>query len=182
MSKTTTSRTPGIYGRPTGLRRLTYTWVKHPATDLLAALVVVPWLLVPGFTDARPFITDLEPATRQAVFQTLTTLSATLAGFVLTSVSILINLMRTPLSALDKIMANDDKARVGTVFLAALRPLAATFVAALIAFLTDVDKMIGNPITELIAFACLAASLSAIARVVWVMRRLLTVTNTGAGG
>lgn len=182
MSKTTTSRTPGIYGRPTGLRRLTYTWVKHPATDVGAALILISWLLVPVFTETRALVTDLEPATRQAVFQTLTTLSATLAGFVLTGVSILINLMRTPLSTLDKIMANDDKARVGTVFLAALRPLAATFAASLTAFLTDVDKATGNPITELVVFACLAASLSAIARVIWVMRRLLTVTNTGAGG
>ncbi len=45
--------------------------------------------------------------------------------------------MRTPLSTLDKIMADDDKARVGSVFLAALRPLAATFLACLAAFLTS---------------------------------------------
>jgi hypothetical protein len=182
MSKTPTSRTPGVYGRPAGVRRLTYTWVKQPATDIAAALALIPWLLVPVFTDSRALITDLEPATRQAVFQTLTTLSATLAGFVLTSVSILINLMRTPLSTLDQIMADEDKVRVGTVFLAALRPLAAAFAASLAAFLTDVEKATGNPIIELVAFACLAASLSAIARVVWVMRRLLSITNTGAGG
>jgi len=182
MSKTTPSRTPGVYGRPTSLRHLTYLWVQHPALDIGAALVLVPWLLVPLVTDGRALITELDPATRQAVFQTLTTLSATLAGFVLTSVSILINLMRTPLSTLEKIMGNDDKARVGTVFLAALRPLAATFIASLTAFLTDVNNKIGNPVTQLVVFAFLSASLSAIARAIWVMRRLLTVTNAGSGG
>ena len=182
MKATPNTRGPGVYGRPTGWRRLTYAWVKNPWSDFGAVIVLVPWLLLPLFTDVRAVITDLAPATRQAVFQTLTTMSATLGGFVLTSVSILINLMRTPLSTLDKVISTDDKVRVGSVFLAALRPLAATFVASLVALLTDVDKAIGNPLTETVVFAMLVASLSGIARVVWVMRRLLTITNAGAGG
>ena len=129
MSATPSSRTPGIYGFPTVRRRLVYAWVKRPLTDVGAALILAPWLLLPLFTDVRALITDLPPGTRQAVFQTLTTLSATLAGFVLTSVSILINLMRTPLSTLDKIISKDDKSRVGGVFLAVLGPLGGTFAA-----------------------------------------------------
>lgn len=182
MSATTRSRTPGIYGRPTGRRRVTLLWVRRPATDFVVALVIVLWLLVPLLSDTKALITYLPAGTRQAVFQTLTAVSATLAGFVLTSVSILINLMKTPLSTLDKIIPASDKARVGNVFLAALRPLVATFLAALAALFTDVQKQIGNPVTEFILFAMLVASLSGIARVVWVMRRLLTVTNSGAGG
>jgi hypothetical protein len=182
MSATTSTRTPGVYGRPPLRRRLTYLWVRRPATDFCVALVIALWLLVPLVSDTRALITYLPPGTRQAVFQTLTTLSATLAGFVLTSVSILINLMKTPLSTLDKVISVKDKSRVGSVFLAALRPLVATFVAALAALFTDVQNKIGNPVTEFILFAMLVASLSGIGRVVWVMRRLLTVTNSGAGG
>jgi endonuclease V-like protein UPF0215 family len=46
---------------------------------------------------------------RHALYQTVMSASVTIAGFTLTSVSVLINLLRTPVAAIDTLLRPADK-------------------------------------------------------------------------
>ena len=182
MSATGRPDSPGIYGPPSMGRRMVLSWVLHPAWDLAAFLVPAAWWFVDAVVVKSPVLLTLAPTdVRRALAQIAATVSGTLAGFVLTSVSILINLLRTPMSDLDKLIDADDKRRVGAVFLAVLPMLAIAFVSGLVAIARDSSALPGRPWIQLAVIGSLIAALSGIARIVWVMRRLLTVTNSGAG-
>lgn len=99
-----------------------------------------------------------------------------MAGLTLTSVSILVNLLRTPLSNLDNILPASDKRRVGAVFLAALLPLLLTFIASASTIAIEGDAIMGVWWVEAITLFLATTSVLAIARIVWVLRRLLDLT------
>jgi hypothetical protein len=178
---TATRRRGSIYGPPGPWRAAVLTWVRTPAWDLAAVAVPLGWLLLGAIFNWPTLLTEVERETRRVLFQTLTTLAATLAGFVLTSISILVNLLRTPLSSLDELITVNEKRRVGAVFFAALPALTVTFLAALAALLGDSIHKTGTPLIEAVLIAAATAALSAIVRIVWVLRRLLNLTNAGAG-
>lgn len=169
----------GVYGRARGLKRLTLWWAAHPGGDLaVAAVVVVSWAGWDVLASEPLFITGFEAAARRAIFQTLTTVSATFAGFALASVSILINLLSTEVATVSGLTDPRAKARVGEVFLAAIRMLGVAFVACLFALLVDSTGAGGRAFVEGVAYTAIVAALSALARVVWVLSRLLAL---GAG-
>lgn len=146
--------------------------------DYLTALPLTV-LLVLGSVGAIPvLLLDSETAERRVFFQAVAALAGTTAGLTLTSVSILINLVRTPLAGLDKVLEQEDKRRVGSVFLAVLPKLAMTTLVALSAVLLDEiwDKEPQQVWLDFVVLWLATASLSALARVVWVLRRLLDLS------
>jgi hypothetical protein len=144
-------------------------------------LTVIPLgiLLWLGLAGTLPrFLTESGEAERRVFFQSIATLAGTTAGLTLTSVSILINLIRTPLGVLDKVLQQDDKRRVGSVFLAALPKLGLTTVVALAAVILDVvwKGQFQQQFLDLVVLWLATASLSALARLIWVLRRLLDLS------
>lgn len=91
-------------------------------------------------------------------------------------VSILVNLLRTPLSTIDRLLPAEDKARIGSVFLGVLPWLVALLVAALLVLMTDTNVPHGYWWLQLIAVGLLLATILSLARMVRVLRRLLSVS------
>lgn len=58
-------------------------------------------------------LTAVSAESRRVVYQLAAAAAATMGGFALTSISILVNLLRTPLSTIDRLLPAEDKARVG---------------------------------------------------------------------
>lgn len=159
-------------------KRRIYAWVRLPWMDYLTIVPIGIWLWL-GITGIVPkLLLDSSEAERRVVFQSVATLAGTTAGLTLTSVSILINLIRTPLGVLDKVLQQGDKRQVGSVFLSALPKLALTMTIALVAVSLDVvwDGHGRQVILDFLVLWLASASVSAMARIVWVLRRLLDLS------
>jgi hypothetical protein len=164
--------------RATWRKKRVYAWVRLPWMDYLTILPLGLWLWL-GLAGYVPrLLIDSSEAERRVVFQTIASLAGTTAGLTLTSVSILINLVRTPLGVLDKVMQQGDKKKVGSVFLAALPKLALTTIVALAAVALDVvwDGAQRQVLLDFFTLWLASASISAMARIVWVIRRLLDLS------
>lgn len=160
------------------IRRLQYRWVQQPWLDLLLATgAVAVWLLL-GWRGWVPLaLTEVQFDARRSVFQVVATLSGTMAGFTLTSVSVLVNLLKTPLGALDRLLPAAEKRSVGSVVLKVLPRLAFTLVAAMVALLVETSPTVGYWWLQAIVVGGVAASMFSLARVVWVLRRLLILST-----
>lgn len=187
MSRTTqtTPRGPSVYGAPTGLQRIKYGWVQRPRLDywigaILAALWLAGTTLASAAGASTPnLITGVAPGIRQAFYQVVLGMTVALAGFALTSVSILINLIRTPISALDEALTNTEKGNVGTTILATLPTVGVTFAAAMCGLFSDATKRHGASWIEYLTIVGLTGVGAAVCRTVWVLRRLVVVTASG---
>jgi hypothetical protein len=82
------------------------------------------------------------------------------------------------LGVLDKVLQQRDKRKVGTVFLAALPKLTLTTVVALAAVALDVvwDSQGKQALLDFFVLWLASSSVSAMARIVWVLRRLLDLS------
>ncbi|MGV0779159.1 hypothetical protein [Mycolicibacterium sp. XJ775] len=89
-------------------------------------------------------------------------------------VGVLVNLLRAPMTTVDKLLAANEKRRVGTAFISALPTLFALFVAAIVGLMTDANLDAGWWWLQAIIIGAAVASL---ARVVWILRRLLTLST-----
>jgi hypothetical protein len=159
-------------------QRLQHRWVRHRWIDLLMILVLTAAWFLAGQHHRIPLILTEVPAdARRTIYQILATIAATMGGFVLTSVSILVNLLRTPLTAVDRLLPARDKRTVGTVFLAALPRLLLLFLLAVAAIATDANVAAGYWLLQLLTAAAALCAVAAIARVVWVLHRLLTAST-----
>lgn len=159
--------------------RAQHFWVIHLWMDLVIALLVIGvWYGVAYEVDWIPQALSAVPAdARRTVYQILATASAAMGGFTLTSVSILVNLLRSPLTTVDRLLPADDKRRVGSVFLAVLPWLLALFVASLACLSTDANVAGGYWQMQLALLGLAVAAVCALCRVIWVLRRLLIVSS-----
>lgn len=166
---------------PFSLReRLQHNWVRHQWVDWLLALVVVGGWLALGRAGWLPWaLTEVPHDTRRTVYQVVATVAATMGGFTLTSISILVNLLRAPMTTVDKLLPADDKRRVGTAFVAALPTLFTLFAAALVGLTTDANLDEGYWWIQAAIVVAAVAAVAALARVVWILRRLLALSSDG---
>ncbi|MGV0804123.1 hypothetical protein [Mycolicibacterium setense] len=166
---------------PFGLReRLQHNWVRHQWVDWLLALVVVGGWLALGRAGWLPWaLTEVPHDTRRTVYQVVATVAATMGGFTLTSISILVNLLRAPMTTVDKLLPADDKRRVGTAFVAALPTLFTLFAAALVGLTTDANLDDGYWWIQAAIVVAAVAAVASLARVVWILRRLLALSSDG---
>ncbi|MHC9294978.1 hypothetical protein ACRCUN_21150 [Mycobacterium sp. LTG2003] len=160
------------------LERLQHNWVRHQWMDWLLALIVVGVWLTFGKLGWLPLaLTEIPDGARRTAYQILATVSATMGGFTLTSISILVNLLRTPMTAVDRLLPAGDKQRVGAAFVSALPALFALFVAALVGLTTDANLQTGYWWLQAVIIAAALAAVASIARVVWILRRLLALSS-----
>lgn len=171
----TTNSGPNLLGEPTRAQRLIRYWVAHPRADLLFVVPIVVWLLAAQYSHHKLVVVSLAPEVRRSLLVTLIGTSGTVAGLMLASVSILISLVQTPLSNLDRLFSDKQRRGVGETILGGMPTLAALFSLSILASVTDGRPKQGSwPIEALVVLA-LAASVSHFARVVWIIRKLLTV-------
>ena len=161
------------------VRRLQIFWVRHRWVDVLVAAVLVTAWLVAGWRDVVPLgLTQVGDPQRQAAYQIVATIAGTMAGFTLTSVSVLVNLLRTPVSTIDRLLPAADKRRIGDVVVNVLPILGLSFGLAILGILTDSSTAQGHWWFQGVLAIAVGTSFFALARVVWVLRRLLTATTT----
>lgn len=155
-----------------------YLWVRRPLLDHIALLLVAVWVVLGLRNDLPLILTEVTEESRRAFFQLLATLAGTTAGLTLTSVSIMLNLIRTPLSAVDRLIEADEKRRVGDVFLAVLPKLVLALIFSLLTLVLEPGtgtKETPLWVPEALSLWFAVAALSGMARVVWVLRRLLSL-------
>lgn len=161
------------------IRKLQLAWVRRRWLDLGIALFVVGLWLEAGRRGWVPLaLENVAAPQRQAFYQIVAAAAATLAGFTLTSVSVLVNLLRTPMSAIERLLPDDDKRRVGGAVIGVLPGLLALFGTALAGVLGDSTSSNGHWWLQALLGVTLLASVLALSRVGWVLRRLLVVSNT----
>lgn len=158
--------------------RLEHSWVRHQWMDWLLALAVVGVWLVLGKVGWLPWaLTEVPHDARRTAYQILATVAATMGGFTLTSVSILVNLLRAPMTTVDRLLPADDKRRVGAALVSALPALFSVFVIALVGLTTDANIPAGYWWLQAVIIAAALAAVASIARVVWILRRLLALSS-----
>lgn len=160
--------------------RLQHNWVRHQWADWLLALAVVGGWLLLGRAGWLPWaLTEVPHDARRTAYQILATVAATMGGFTLTSISILVNLLRAPMTTVDNLLPADDKRRVGAAFVTALPTLFALFIAALVGLTTDANVHNGYWWLQSIIMWAAFAAVASLARIVWILRRLLTLSSDG---
>lgn len=170
-------------GRPR--RGAAWRWfLEHPRADLLwGAFAVGVWLSVSAVL-ARPFMIEgVAEDSRRTLFQTLATLSGAVAGLILSSVSMLVNVLgkkappgqtALPLERL----APDHRRQIGEAFLSVIPVLAALLVAALAAILMEGDGFTGVWPIEAVVFGLGFAAALGLVRVAWALRRLIAIATS----
>ncbi|MFJ5957776.1 hypothetical protein ACIQC5_17685 [Paenarthrobacter sp. NPDC092416] len=167
-----------------GRRRTLWRWfLLHPRADFVwAALLVLLWLGA-ALLYRQPLILEgVGPASRRTLFQTLATLAGATAGLTLTSVSMLINVLgkKAPPGQrelpLEKLTATHRR-QIGEVFLFAIPGLGLLVVASLGTIVLEGDAATGLWIPEAVVFVLAFASVLALLRVAWALRRVLAIAT-----
>lgn len=160
------------------VRRLQLAWVRRRWVDVaVATFVVAAWLIL-GWKGWVPLaLEEVRSPQRQAFYQVIATISGTMGGFTLTSVSVLINLMRTPLRDMDNFLPLEDKRRVGDVVVNVLPSLGILFILAICGLLVDTSTGGGHWWIQAVVVISLVTAFLSIARIIWVLRRLLVATS-----
>lgn len=166
------------------MRKAGHKVVNYPLVDyLLAALCVVivlagSWLLK-GFS----LPVELDGFTRRSIYQTLATLSGTLLGLILTAISVLHNVLRSETPQLDWVLGDERKKAAVAVFFAAMRALALTFLVFMAALIVDSAEEPADTLmpVQLIAVAGVGLAFFRVARIVWVLNKLLVGAATSGG-
>ena len=139
-------------------------WIAFVISGAIVAVAVFAWPLagvaMPGSV---------------AVTQILAAGSITMIGFTVTVLALIVGQLSTALSRLDQKWVNDSAAQVKKVVFRPLPWLAAILTLCLISILFqgDADRFLAVPLS-----GCVVAAVSAIARNVWIIRRLATVDRS----
>ncbi|UKA49675.1 hypothetical protein LFT48_19940 [Arthrobacter sp. FW305-123] len=168
----------------TGRRRTLRRWfLLHPGADFAwAAAVVLLWLGIALLARQPLMLEAADPGARRTLFQTLATLAGATAGLTLTSVSMLINVLgkKAPPGQqelpLEKLSATHRR-QIGEVFLFAIPGLGLLVVAALVTVVLEGDALTGLWIPEALVFVLTFASILALLRVAWALRRVLAIST-----
>lgn len=154
-------------------------WFERPATDLLVVFAVAAGTLAWSTWQGPFWLQRLEPDTRRAVFQTLSTISGTLLGLVLTSISVLNTVLRQPMSGLLESTLHPGRRRaVASLFFAAVRALALALVLNLVALVWDSDAQTGGRWAQSLALAAFVLVALRMGRTLWALALVVTASAT----
>ncbi len=165
-------------------RRTLWRWfLLHPKADYVwASLAVLLWLGIASLAGHYLVLEGVDPGARRTLFQTLATLAGATAGLTLTSVSMLINVLGKKAAPgqrelpLEKLTATHRR-QIGEVFLFAIPGLGLLLVASLVTVVLEGDARTGLWIPEGVVFVLAFASVLALLRVAWALRRVLAIAT-----
>lgn len=174
----------GVDVERTGRGRSLWRWfLLHPTADFAwATLAVLLWLGVAALARQPLMVEGVDAGARRVLFQTLATLAGAIAGLTLTSVSMLINVLGKKAAPgqqalpLEKLSATHRR-QIGEVFLFAIPGLGLLVVAALVTVVLEGDGPAGLWIPEAVVFVLTLASVLALLRVAWALRRILAIAT-----
>ncbi|MET4542191.1 MULTISPECIES: hypothetical protein [Micrococcaceae] len=167
-----------------GRRRTLWRWfLLHPTADYLwAVLAVLIWWGIALLARQPLMLEGVDAGTRRTLFQTLATLAGATAGLTLTSVSMLINVLGKKAAPgqrelpLEKLSATHRR-QIGEVFLFAIPGLGLLLIAALVTMVLEGGAPTGLWIPEAVVFVLAFASVLALLRVAWALRRVLAIAT-----
>ncbi|WP_256212811.1 hypothetical protein [Arthrobacter sp. yr096] len=155
----------------------------HPTADYLwAVAAVLLWLGIATLARQPLLLEGVDTGARRTLFQTLATLAGATAGLTLTSVSMLINVLGKKAAPgqrelpLEKLTATHRR-QIGEVFLFAIPGLGLLVVAALATIVLEGGAPTGLWIPEAVVFVLAFASVLALLRVAWALRRVLAIAT-----
>jgi hypothetical protein len=155
--------------------RWRYYWVHHGWLDVVPALALIAlWAVSARYGWLPQGLTQVPADARRALYQSLATIAATMGGVTLTSISLLLNLIRNPAGSVD--LPAVDERRIGQAFLGVLPWQGGLFTGSLFAITMDVPRIHGYPWLQTVLLAVAIAGLCSIGRVFWILRLLLAAT------
>ncbi|HVR45191.1 MAG TPA: hypothetical protein VMT95_00915 [Candidatus Binatia bacterium] len=166
--------TVGLYQESTITTCFDY-WLENPWTDTASAIIVFVVFLLVAVVPAP--LTLIPYEIRHGLYQVAITASVTLLGLTMTSVSVLVNLIRAPLTSIDKVLKPEGKARLGVVFLSCMWAMLALLCASILAFAHDGERSGDIPVKWVELAFVVAAGFAAVrfVRIAAVLRLLITV-------
>jgi hypothetical protein len=156
-----------------------YFWLEHPRQDLwLAAIPVIVTAIVFNFTlhTLSPLYTTSYD-NKHALFQVAVGSSITLLGFILTSVSVLVNLLRAPLGTVDRILDAKSKTSIGLSFIDCLWAIALLLITSVLGLLHDGGKEATLDWVEVLFFYAVVFTAIRFVRIAGILRLLLPVAS-----
>lgn len=150
-------------------------WLENPWTETLVAVVTFTILMLIAAVPAP--LASIPADTRHGLYQVSVTASVTLLGLTMTSVSVLVSLIRAPLTAIARVLKPEGKARLGSVFLSCMWAMLAMLCASVIAFTHDGTSVNNTPVkwVELIYVVIAAVAALRLVRIAAVLRLLISV-------
>lgn len=169
--------------RRTGRRNPHRWFLLHSSFDYgWAILLVALWLGSSAVLQQPMALEGVEEDTRRTFFQTLATLAGATAGLILTSVSMLLNVLAKKAAPGQRALPLErltvpHRRQIGEVFLSVLPRLAALLVMSLVTMVLEGDAAAGQwppeAGTMMLAVTCLLGLL----RVAWALRRVLAIAT-----
>lgn len=154
-------------------------WFQAPAWDLAAAAVAAMTAFSLAVWVENFGLQQLAPDTRRAVYQTVSTVTGTLLGLVLTSISVLNTVLKQPVEELTaKKLTPGRKRAVASLFFAAVRALAFGLIGSLSALIFDSDVRIGRAWAQALVVGIVILLVLRLSRALWALS--LVVAGTAA--
>ncbi|MGV0596243.1 hypothetical protein [Mycobacterium sp. 20091114027_K0903767] len=158
-------------------------WIRHRWVDIVVpACAIGVWVVIAACGWAPWALTEVPADTRRALYQIMATIAATMGGVTLTSISLLVNLLRTPMNTVDHLLPASDKRRIGEAFLGVLPWLSLLFSGSLVGIATDATRAHGYRWLQLALMGLAMAAVCSIIRVVRILRLLLGAAVESHGG
>lgn len=135
-------------------------WFTRPSTDwlIIALLALAAWWA--RELDWSTTFTDLPNATRRATYQTLATVSGTMLGLTLTSISILNSMLRQPAESMLARVTATSGPTISGIFFACVRSLALALGLSVVALIRDSEQVPGGYwVPVVLGSACVLVSL-----------------------
>lgn len=163
------------------LDKTLYAWVEHPILDIVAAGGIAAGVTgLSAWQEWGQIIASADAGARRAVFQVVATTSGTMLGLTLTSLSILVGLIRSPVAQLEQVLPGNRTIRMARTFVSALLALGAVFMLAVWAILNNTkDGTPGSTLVQAMILAALVLAALRIYRVVWILWKMLQITSAG---
>lgn len=150
--------------------RPVHAWFERTAWD---------WLLVTGTVALAALISlgagaygtqEVAPDTRRALYQTVTTITGTLLGLTLTSVSILNTALQRETSTLTPWTgASPMRGTIASMFFGSVRALGIGVVVGLVALVGDSEAKTGSPWTQIALTAAMVLVTARVTRMLWAL-------------
>ncbi len=170
---------PGIKrAAPRNLPKSVGYWFAKPWVDWLLLALAAGICICISWRHGAWGLENLKPETRRALYQTLTTISGTLLGLTLTSISVLNSALRQSMSSVAaRLVTPARKQAVARLFFAAVRGLAASLGVSLYALLSDSEAPTGRPLVQAVVLAVVVLSCLRIARTLWALSLIVSASS-----
>lgn len=161
--------------------RVLFNWIDHPAWDyVIGAAVGIAVTGVSAWQHWGQVIASADAVVRRTIIQIVATFSGTLLGLTLTSLSILVGMIRTPVRELDVLLPGARKLRMVRTFISGLFGLGVVFLVSVWAILNNTkDNTSGSNVVQLLILSAICLAALRISRVVLVLWKMLEVTTHG---